>query len=113
MLHFLLVDGGTDLSALGGSGWVGAGLLGAVLAWLLLFHLPSKDKQLRELMEAHAKQLDAIVEKHSAAMNAEAARCDAGRRESRADFQHALETICVPMARAVDVLGTIIARAKD
>jgi hypothetical protein len=25
--------------------WVGAGLLGSVLAWLLFVHLPSKDKQ--------------------------------------------------------------------
>jgi hypothetical protein len=25
----------------GGAGWVGAGLLGAVLAWLLFVHLPA------------------------------------------------------------------------
>lgn len=30
----------------GGSGWVGAGLLGLVLAWLLLKYLPDKDRQL-------------------------------------------------------------------
>lgn len=29
----------------GGSGWVGAGLLGAVLSWLLLVHLPAIDKR--------------------------------------------------------------------
>ncbi len=36
----------------GGAGWVGAGLLGGVLGWLLFVHLPSKDKQLKELMES-------------------------------------------------------------
>lgn len=29
----------------GGAGWVGAGLLGAVLSWLLLIHLPARDKR--------------------------------------------------------------------
>ena len=34
----------------GGAGWVGAGLLGLVLGWLLLVHLPSKDKQLKDMI---------------------------------------------------------------
>jgi gas vesicle protein len=33
----------------GGAGWVGAGLLGMVLGWLLIIHLPAKDKQLQTL----------------------------------------------------------------
>lgn len=37
----------------GGAGWVGAGLLGLVLAWLLLKHLPDKDKQINNLVERH------------------------------------------------------------
>jgi len=39
----------------GGAGWIGAGLLGAVLCWLLLVHLPAKDKQIRELIDSHLK----------------------------------------------------------
>lgn len=35
----------------GGAGWVGAGLLGLVLGWLLLIHLPAKDKQIKELID--------------------------------------------------------------
>lgn len=38
----------TDL----GPGWAGAGLLGLVLAWLLLVHLPSKDKQIKDQIDA-------------------------------------------------------------
>jgi len=32
-------------------GWSGAGLLGAVLGWLLLKYLPEKDRRIRELVE--------------------------------------------------------------
>lgn len=42
----------------GGSGWVGAGLLGAVLSWLLLKHLPDKDAQITSLQSVKDKQLD-------------------------------------------------------
>ncbi len=36
---------------LGGSaGWVGTGLLGAVLYWLTFVHLPAKDRQTRDLL---------------------------------------------------------------
>jgi len=34
----------------GGAGWVGAGLLGLVLGWLLLIHIPNKDKQITNLI---------------------------------------------------------------
>ena len=37
----------------GGAGWVGAGLLGAVLAWLTLKHLPAKDAQLERIISNH------------------------------------------------------------
>jgi hypothetical protein len=45
----------------GGAGWVGAGLLGAVLAWLCLLHLPGKDKQIERLIEAKDKAVDGAV----------------------------------------------------
>ncbi len=41
----------------GGSGWAGAGLLGLVLSWVFLVHLPSKDKQLKETMAEHRNEL--------------------------------------------------------
>ena len=40
----------------GSSGWVGAGLLGLVLSWLLLKHLPEKDQQLRALLDIQAAE---------------------------------------------------------
>lgn len=40
----------------GESGWVGAGLLGLVLSWLLFKHLPDKDKQLEKFIESKDTQ---------------------------------------------------------
>lgn len=54
-----------------GSGWTGAGLLGAVLAWLLFRHLPAKDEQVRQLIDRH----------------------DSGLKEARTEFRGALETV--------------------
>lgn len=50
----------------GGAGWVGTGLLGAVLSWLLFVHLPSKDKQAKEMATANADQVKSLVETHDA-----------------------------------------------
>lgn len=44
-----VVQGGMDII---GGGWVGTGLLGAVLSWLLLRHLPEKDRTSREMLDA-------------------------------------------------------------
>lgn len=52
----------------GGAGWLGAGLLGLVLGWLLLLHLPAKDKQIKDLLDASNTRLDTLIDKHNAAM---------------------------------------------
>lgn len=49
MLWIILFAQNTDAIS-GGSGWAGAGLLGLVLSWVFLVHLPSKDKQIKEIM---------------------------------------------------------------
>ena len=36
-------------------GWAGAGLLGLVLGWLMMKHLPEKDRQMAGLLESHAR----------------------------------------------------------
>lgn len=35
----------------GDAGWVGTGLLGGVLSWLLFWHLPAKDKQVTDIID--------------------------------------------------------------
>lgn len=41
----------------GSAGWVGAGMLGLVLGWLFFKHLPEKDRQMRDLIEAFIVKL--------------------------------------------------------
>lgn len=58
ILHFADV---TSDPISGGAGWVGAGLLGAVLAWLLLKHLPDKDRQLHDLLASKDEQMKTLL----------------------------------------------------
>lgn len=62
-LAVLLADDAvTNIAGLpGGAGWVGAGLLGSVLGWMFFIHLPSKDKQLKELIDAKDAQLKDLL----------------------------------------------------
>ena len=59
ILFAMLPAQGEPLS--GGAGWVGAGLLGAVLCWLLLKHLPDKDKQLEKLLTTKDDQMRELL----------------------------------------------------
>ena len=66
----------------GGAGWVGAGLLGLVLGWLLLVHLPGKDKQLKDFIEAK----DATIKDLLLAF-------DTKVKEARCEYQQTLDRI--------------------
>lgn len=62
MMFWLLLAQTTPPNGLAGdSGWLGAGLLGLVLAWLLWVHLPAKDKQIRELIADKDTQLEKLI----------------------------------------------------
>lgn len=43
----------------GGAGWLGAGLLGMVLAVVFFVILPAKDRQVKEMIDAWAKEREA------------------------------------------------------
>ena len=51
-MEFFILAQSTDPIS-GGAGWVGAGLLGLVLGWLLLKHLPDKDRQQTAQLDRH------------------------------------------------------------
>jgi hypothetical protein len=82
------VLGDTSISG-GVAGWTGAGIVGAVLSWLLLKHLPSqqasyekqlesKDKNIAEMMA----KIDRVIEKH-----------DATETKAREDFRDCLQEV--------------------
>ena len=63
-VQLLILAQNSDPTTLaGGAGWVGAGLLGLVLGWLLLVHLPAKDKQLQQLLDGKDKQMQSILDR--------------------------------------------------
>jgi hypothetical protein len=67
-----VIYGQSGADILGGNaGWAGAGLLGLVLAWLLLKHLPDrdkqnaeKDKQITDLITRNDERQDAMRKEH-------------------------------------------------
>lgn len=85
---------GENLEAIsGGGGWVGAGLLGAVLSWLLFVHLPRKDKQLEDFNKGKDELLKSLItdcDKH----NSEIVHSFNNTLiEQRKDFQESLKFI--------------------
>lgn len=69
LLTILLANGESPDTISGGAGWVGAGLLGLVLSWLLFVHLPNKDKQTMALIEQKDNAIKEVTEAHDKALN--------------------------------------------
>lgn len=83
----LLAQSQPNLDSLtGGAGWVGAGLLGLVLAWLLFVRMPAWDKLMNEKDERHTQVIREITKAHDETF----AKAEIQRR---ADFQVAITTI--------------------
>ena len=61
---FLLADGAIADPFTGYSGWAGAGLLGMVLGWLLLVHLPAKDKMIASFQTDKDKHVADLIERY-------------------------------------------------
>lgn len=64
------------------AGWTGTGLLGSVLAWLLFKHLPAKDQQVKEMIDAH-----------NAAMKDKDSRFLAELKDQRIEFRESLKEV--------------------
>ena len=60
----------------GNTGWVGLGLLGLVMFWLLYSHLPSKDKQQQVWMDGKDKIINDMIASKDAALLAANTRHD-------------------------------------
>lgn len=62
--------------------WTGLGLLGLVMYWLLYVHLPSKDKQISEIVTTYNDRADRKDAMHNEALT-----------ESRQDFKQSLDKV--------------------
>ena len=74
----------------GGAGWAGAGLLGLVLSWLLLRHLPEKDRQAKEINDKNDLKITAIISSFRDEM-----------RENREEFKIALQAMLLHCEKEV------------
>lgn len=91
MLVLLAQATGDPIS--GGAGWVGAGLLGLVLGWLLLIHLPAKDKQIAGLIESRDNFVRELTASFRASLQEESKEWAEQFRQGRADYKASLDAV--------------------
>lgn len=90
----------TPTALAGDSGWVGAGLLGLVLAWLLFWHLPAKDKQLSEVLKIKDEQLAAKDER----MEEQTRECEATIERIITKFDAELKAMRTEREKLIDFM---------
>ncbi len=77
----------------GGGGWLGAGLLGLVLGWLLLKHLPEKDRQFKEFLDGKDSAIAQQAKEHKEAVEALTKCHEAEQEKTRVAFEKAMEVV--------------------
>lgn len=91
-LFILLAQTATDPFS-GGAGWVGTGLLGSVLGWLLFVHLPGKDKQILGLIESRDKLVHDLTENFRQSLKEFYDKTDIRDKERCEDFKQSLQKV--------------------
>jgi hypothetical protein len=108
----------------GAPAWVGTGLLGGVLGWLLFVHLPAKDKQISALIADRDKAISEQAQRHDAhtrditdrfneAMSGIVVRYTEQERERRTDYREALAVVVNHCERETAQTGAIIKKNLD
>lgn len=129
-MPFLFAQTPSDISGLAGNaGWTGVGLLGAILAWLLLWHLPRKDSRedesrklylekiesvtasfaatVRSITSTHSEQMQSAIDRQDRQMEKLAASYESEGAKQRADGIAALKLVIDHCDREADVLRDI------
>lgn len=116
MVLFVLLAQAPDPIS-GGAGWIGAGLLGAVLAWLLGIHLPAKDKQLKEFMEVKDEQIANLTEKYENKLVLVTSTFEKESDANRTDFRRTLDVVmnhCTEESKKIlEAFRSEIARSEE
>lgn len=97
----------------GGAGWVGAGLLGLVLGWLLLRHLPEKDRQMKEYVTEKDIQMNKYVENKDKQMDKILTDAENSSIRQGNDFKEALVQITDHCAQEMKNLTEFWKRELD
>ena len=88
----------------GGAGWAGAGLLGLVLSWLLLVHLPAKDKQLKEIIDQHYTESGRQRADFGMQLDRIAKHCEMEMERANEQFQTSIQRVTDTFFSAVEKL---------
>lgn len=122
----ILAQSGDVIGPGGVAGWTSAGMLGAVLGWLLGKHLPSllvtielKDKQIKELVEGKDRQLKEFIDSRDALFRElwfrqseqwKTILTDSQKAEldQRVDYQNSLQRIQEHCQRESEAVGKAI-----
>lgn len=102
---FLLIAQQTSDPLSGGAGWVGAGLLGLVLSWLLLKHLPDKDKQFATFVSDKDTHIDDQRKEFTATLSSMMTSFRAEASAERAACEKHFGTLAESMNKAFSTLG--------
>src|SRR5258708_1629785 len=105
----------------GGAGWGGAGLLGLVLAWLLLVRLPANDKQQEKAAERHDALVEKLATKHASDLVDTASKHAAQVKELNSEHVSRVERMILNATteakdRRIDYLEslkTVVAHCKE
>ena len=95
----------------GASGWIGSGLLGSVLAWLLFVHLPNKDKQILGLIESRDKLVEKLTVDFRQSLNDIVNKTEAKDKERSEDFKQSLQKVVDHCEK--EVTGTVESLKKE
>jgi hypothetical protein len=95
----------------GGAGWVGTGLLGSVLGWLLFIHLPKKDQQVLDLINSRDKLVEKLTADFRQSMTELLDKANANDKEQRTDFKESLQRVTSHCEK--EVVTTIEALKKE
>jgi Skp family chaperone for outer membrane proteins len=86
----------------GGAGWVGTGLLGSVLGWLLFIHLPKKDQQVLDLINSRDKLVEKLTTEFRQSMAELVDKVNINDREQRVSFKESLEKVTAHCEKEVN-----------
>ncbi len=99
----------------GWAGWASFATSGGVLVWLLFWHLPAKDKQLKEMLEDSAKRIEAkdafillLINAHLANEKEQRLTHVEIERAQRAEFKETLQEMVEHSRRQVEGLSAAL-----
>jgi hypothetical protein len=92
----------------GSAGWVGTGLLGSVLWWLMFKHIPAKDKQLADFVAGRDAFVRELTKDFRETMYSSQLAWAAQDKERREDYKTSLATVADHFQKETELTGRLV-----